>query len=121
VGATWTVELRPVDEGALAHPVEWICSGVPTQQPIPDRQTANLLREHGWLLLPVDPIGPMPQTRSRRLIGYVTRNAEVMRLALMLADVVDAGHDHPMVLAARWIHAGYTADMAARWLAAGMN
>lgn len=62
----------------------------------------------------------MPETRSRRPIGYVTRHPEVMRLALMLTDVVDAGRDHPMVVAARWAQAGYPADVAARWITAGV-
>jgi hypothetical protein len=110
-----------VDEVVPGHPVEWICSGVPTQQPAPERQLADLLRERDLLLFPVDPIEPIPQTRSRRLIGYVTRDAEVLRLALMIANVVDGGRDHPMVLAARWIQAGYTADAAARWVTAGVN
>ncbi len=121
VGATWTVELRPVDRATLGRPVEWICSGVPTQQPTPERQTADLLRERGLLLFPADPVQSTPRTRSRRLIGYVTRDPEVMRLALMLADAVDAGCDHPLVLAARWIQAGYSAEVAARWIAAGVT
>ncbi|MDQ2788865.1 MAG: hypothetical protein DLM60_07870 [Pseudonocardiales bacterium] len=115
------MELRSVDEGALDRPVEWICSGVPTQQPAPDRQTADLLGERGLRLFPVDPGQPAPQTRSRRLIGYVTRNGEVMRLALLLADVVDQGWDHPMVVAARWIQAGHTAEAAMPWVTAGEN
>jgi hypothetical protein len=115
------VELRSVERAALGRPVEWICSGVPTQQPAPERQTASLLRERDLLLFPVDPIEPPPRTRSRRLIGYVTRNPEVMRLALMLAGVVDAGGDHPMVMAARWVQAGYSTDAAARWISAGVS
>lgn len=102
------MELRSVDE-AVGHPVEWICSGVPTQQPAPEHQIADLLRERDLLLFPVNPIEPMPRTRSRRLVGYVTRDAEVLRLALILADVVDPGRDHPMVVAARWVQSGYSA------------
>ena len=121
VGTTWTVELRSVEEGALGRPVEWICSGVPTQQPAPERQTADLLGERDLLLFPVDPGEPAPQTRSRRLIGYVTRDREVMRLALLLADVVGPGWDHPMVVAARWIQAGHSADAALPWITGGVN
>jgi len=48
---------------------------------------------------------------------------EVLRLALMLADIVAAdantGYDHPMVMAARWVQAGYSADAAVRWVTAG--
>jgi hypothetical protein len=118
---TWTVELRSVEEGVLGRPVEWIPSGVPTQQPAPERQTADLLGEHGLLLFPVDPGEPAPRTRSRRLIGYVTRDPEVMRLALLLADVNDPGWDHPMVVAARWIQAGHSAEAAMPWITAGVN
>jgi hypothetical protein len=104
--------------------VEWICSGVPTEQPAPERQTADLLGERDLLLFPISParsIDSPPRSRSRRLIGYVTRNPEVLRLAMMLHDVVDAGPDHPMVVAARWIQAGYSADVAARWIISGVN
>jgi hypothetical protein len=113
------VELWPADDAALGRPVEWICSGVPTEQPTPERQTVDLLSERGLLLFPVNPVNPAdspPRSRSRRLIGYVTRNREVMRLAMMLRDVTDAGPDHPMVVAARWIQAGYSVETAARWI-----
>ncbi|MDQ4033757.1 MAG: hypothetical protein M3332_16550 [Actinomycetota bacterium] len=125
VGATWTVELRSVHPRALTGPVvEWICSGVPTRLPIPERQTVDLLGEHGLLLFPDDPVDAVesvPQARSRRLIGYVTRDPEVIALALHLADAADEEVGHPMVLAARWIQAGYSADTAASWVAAGVN
>jgi hypothetical protein len=91
---------------------------VPTQQPAPERQTADLLRDRDLLLFPVDPTESTPRTRSRRLIGYVTRDPEVMRLALMLADTTDTDGDHPMILAAQWVQAGYSADAAARWITA---
>ena len=129
VGMTWTMELRSVDRGAQGRPAEWICSGVPTQQPVPERQTVHLLRERGLLLFPVDSadsIESPPRTRSRRLIGYVTRNPELMQLALMLAQVLDeCVHRfecaHPMIVAARWMQYGYTADAALRWVAAGVT
>jgi hypothetical protein len=81
------------------------------------------------LLFPVDPVQSPPRTRSRRLIGYVTRDPEVMRLALMLADTVDVTVDdagdtrceHPMLLAARWVQAGYSAEAAIRWITAGVK
>jgi hypothetical protein len=121
VGTTWTVELRSVDEAALGRLVEWIGSGVPTQQPAPEYQTADLLRERELLLYPVDPANPPPRTRSRRLIGYVTRDPEVLRLARMITNIVDESRDHPMVVAARWIQAGYSAEAATRWITAGVN
>lgn len=118
------MELRSANDTALGRPVEWICSGVPTEQPTPERQTAAILGERGLLLFPVSPVSAVdspPRSRSRRLIGYVTRNREVFRLAMMLRDVVDAGGDHPMVDAARWIQAGYSADTAARWIIGGVH
>jgi hypothetical protein len=125
VGTTWTVELRSVHPTALTgHVVEWICSGVPTRLPTPEHQTIDLLGEHGLLLFPDDPVEAVesvPRARSRRLIGYVTRDPEVIALALLLADAADEGVGHPMVLAARWVQAGYSADTAASWVAAGVN
>jgi hypothetical protein len=109
---------------AQGRPVDWICSGVPTEQPTPERQTTDLLRERGLLLFPVSAVKPVdspPRSRSRRLIGYVTRNPDVIRLATMLRDAVDAGREHPMVVAARWIQAGYSPGVAARWILGGVN
>ncbi|HEV7831745.1 MAG TPA: hypothetical protein VGP04_23510 [Pseudonocardiaceae bacterium] len=127
MGTTWTVELRSVDRAAQSRPAEWICSGVPTQQPAPERQTADLLRQRGLLLFPVNPPDPVdpaespPRVRSRRLIGYVTRDPELMRLAKMLTDVAHAEREHPMVVAARWVRRGYSADSAVRRITAGVG
>lgn len=124
VGTTWTVELRSLDREAQGRPAEWIYSGVPTQQPPPERQTADLLRERGLLLFPVEPADPEqspPRSRSRRPIGYVTRNPELMRLALALAKVLKTECDHPIIVAARWMRHGYTADTTLRWVAAGVT
>jgi hypothetical protein len=125
---SWTVELRATDEAAPTGPaVEWICSGVPTQQPVPERETADLLGQRGLLLFPVDPVESAPRARSRRLIGYVTRDPEVMRAARLLATAndddatADESLVHPMVLAARWVQAGYSADAAASWIATGVT
>ena len=123
------MELRPLDGGAQGRPAEWIYSGVPTQQSAPERQIADLLRERGLLLFPVEPADPKqspPRTRSRRPIGYVTRNPELMRLALALARVLKAGSDkagcdHAMIVAARWVRHGYAADTTLRWVAAGVS
>lgn len=107
---------------ALAGPVvEWICSGVPTELSVPDEETPELLAEHDLLLFSDDPVEPEPRTRCRRLIGHVTRDAEVLRLALILADLVDEGLVHPMMLARRWIEAGYSPDAAAGWVTAGVT
>jgi hypothetical protein len=124
VGTTWTIELRPVDRETHGRPAEWIQSGVPTTQSAPERQTADLLRERGLLLFPLEPADPdesPPRSRSRRPIGYVTRNLELMALALALAKVLRAGCDHAMIVAARWMKSGYPADTALRWVTAGVT
>lgn len=131
VGATWTVELRCVNPSTtdpldtadpLAGPVvEWFCSGVPTELPAPVEETTNLLAGHGLLLFPDKPLGCPPRTRSRQLIGHVTRNPELIRLALMLADLVEEAPVHPMVLALRWIEAGYSPEAAADRVATGLR
>ncbi|MFN2496757.1 MAG: hypothetical protein ABR608_12740 [Pseudonocardiaceae bacterium] len=122
MGATWTVELRLVDDATGTSPVvEWICSGVPTELPAPNEETAGLLGDRGLLLFPDDPTGPAVRTRCRLPIGYVTPDPDVLRLALMITEDVDRERTHPMVLAARWIEAGYAVDAAASWVAAGVT
>lgn len=114
------------DPAAIAQPgpvVEWICSGVPTELPAPDDRTVDVLGERNLLLFPDDPAVPAPRTRCRRVIGYVTRDPEVMRLALILAQVVAVAEEaaHPLLLAADWIEAGYSVDAAAGWVTAGIT
>jgi hypothetical protein len=123
VGVTWTVELRPVGGIAPAGPVvEWISSGVPTELPVPEAGTADVLAERNLLLFrDEDQGGAAPRTRSRWLVGYATRHPEVLKLARMLADLVDDEVSHPMVLAAQWIEAGYAAGDAASWVSAGFT
>lgn len=140
VGTTWTLELRAVGGQSDAAPIgpvlDWICSGVPTELPAPEPDTEDMLGERELRLFPdAEPLEPDPRTRSRRLVGYVTRDEEVMRLALWLAeilegsdpgaddefsDIPDAGRIHPMPLAARWLEAGFSADAAADWVRAGV-
>lgn len=93
---------------------------MPTELPVPDDRTVDVLGERGLLLFPDGPAVPGPRTRCRRVIGYVTRDPEVMQLALLLAEVVHAGPAHPLVLAAGWIEAGYSVDAAAGWVSAGI-
>lgn len=121
MGATWTVELRPVHHSVTGPVVNWICSGVPTEFPVPETETVDVLAGRGLLLFPEPPAEPAPRTRSRWLIGYVTGDSEVLRLALMLAELVDDELPHPMVLAARWIEAGYSPDTAVGWVTAGIS
>jgi hypothetical protein len=153
VGATWTLELRPVcygsDDSALKGPVlDWISSGVPTELPAPESDTVDMLAERELQLFPdVVPVEQVPRTRSRRLAGYATRDGEVMRLALWIAEILEgddpadhgtadeaaaddpaddeagvpgAGRPHPMPLAGRWIEAGFSVKAAAEWVGAGV-
>lgn len=122
------MELRSVSRSSadpadpLAGPVvEWICSGVPTELPVPDEVTADLLAAHDLLLFPEDPVEPDRRTRCRQVIGHVTRNPEVLRLALTLADLPGEEPIHPLVLAARWIEAGYSPEAVARRITAGVT
>src|SRR5262249_37050311 len=106
VGTSWTVELRAADRTLGGRPLEWICSGIPTQQPAPDQLITDLFRDHGLLLFPDDPV--KSGTRSRWLIGFVTRDPEVMRLALTLRCTREEhtrapGGEHPLLIAARLI------------------
>jgi hypothetical protein len=95
VGATWTLELHPVcygsDDSALKGPVlDWISSGVPTELPAPESDTVDMLAERDLQLFPdVVPVEQVPRTRSRRLAGYATRDGEVMRLALWIAEILE--------------------------------
>lgn len=112
----------PVVTPVLAGPVvDWICSGVPTDQPIPDEITADVLGERGFWLFTDDPEDFAARSRSRQPIGYVTREPEVLRLAGALADVLPDAPVHPMVLAAQWIEAGYSAEAALGWSRAGIG
>ena len=61
-----------------------------------------LLRSRDLLLFPGRLSGHPPRTRSRQPIGYVTRDPEVMRLALKFANALDAESEHPMIRAVRW-------------------
>lgn len=106
--------------------VDWICSGVPTELPAPDAEIGDVLAGRGLHLCPGDRGEPASRTRSRRLIGRVTRDPEVMRLAVALAELLDEtpgpqAVPHPMVLAAQWIDAGYSPDAALGWATAGIS
>jgi hypothetical protein len=62
-----------------------------------------------------------PGTRSRHRIGYVCGGAELITLAhLVSEDATEAGV-HPVLLAARWVAAGFPADAAAGWIRQGVQ
>lgn len=124
VGATWTLELREAGRRPGAgQPVEWICSGVPNDQPVPDALVEDLLADLG-LLLHRDPTAPPGYRASgtRQVIGHATREPAVLELARRIdpADVAESGVGHPCMLAALWIGAGFSTDAATGWLHAGV-
>ncbi len=125
VGMSWTLELRPLAHGQPAgRPVDWIASGVPTWQPVPDGSAEDLLAGRGLLLLR-DPPGsggddPAAREPVRRVIGHVTDDPAAVRLARILAEVTGASPVHPLALAVQWIAAGFSADAAAGWVRAGV-
>lgn len=112
----------PTGDGIPAGPVvEWISSGVPTELPTPEDEAVDLLGDRGLLLFPDEGAEGVPRSRSRRRIGYVTRDAAVLALASLLAERSDEGPTHPMVLAADWIAAGYSVSAAAGLITSGVS
>lgn len=131
---------EPDDTPSTGPVLDWISSGVPTELPAPESDTIDMLAERELQLFPdVEPVEQAPRTRSRRLVGYATRDSEVMRLALWIAEILeggdpaaddpyaddesgvpDAARRHPMPLAGRWIEAGYPVRTAAEWVRAGV-
>jgi hypothetical protein len=120
VGTSWTLELHELADGAaLGTIMDWISSGVPISQPEPDALAGELLAERGLQLFRNSYAGPC--TRSRRGIGYVCRDAELVKLASVVRDdAAETGVD-PVVLASRWVAAGFSADAAGGWIREGVH
>jgi anti-sigma B factor antagonist len=117
VGLTWTLELREFAPdsrpGAL---VDWISSGVPVTQPVPDTLASELLAGRGlWLFRDVL---PGPPTGSRHRVGYVSAEAELITLAHRVREDAAQAGVHPVLLAA-WQLAGFSTAAAAGWIRAG--
>jgi hypothetical protein len=119
VETSWTLELHELDGGAASKIVDWISSGVPISQPEPDALACELLAERGLHLFRDPSAGPW--TRSRYGIGYVCRNADLIELAHVLRDHATETGVHPVVLAAQWVAAGFSAEAAARWIREGAH
>ncbi|MGH3920494.1 MAG: hypothetical protein ACRDRY_00150 [Pseudonocardiaceae bacterium] len=120
VGTSWTLELHELGPGrAPGKIMDWISSGVPISQPEPEAQARELLAERGLQLFRDSSAGP--GTRSRRGIGYACGDAELIKLAHVVRDDAAGTGMHPVVLAARWIAAGFSADAAARRILAGVR
>jgi hypothetical protein len=121
VGSTWTLELHHPRRGTPPMTLlDWISSGVPIAQPQPPEELeAELLTQRGLHLFRDPLTGPC--TNSRRGIGYAARNPELITLAhLIQVEAIPIGL-HPVMLAAQWIAAGFSADAAARWIRQGIH
>jgi len=117
VGLTWTLELRQVDrDSGLGALVDWISSGVPVTQPVPDTLASELLAARGlWLFRDAF---PEPPSGSRHRIGYVSAEAELATLAHQVREEAAQAGVHPVMLAA-WQTAGFSTAAASGWIRAG--
>lgn len=70
--------------GTLGTIIDWISSGKPISQPEPEALARELLTQGGLQLFRDSSAGL--STHNRRRIGYVCRNAELIRLAHLLFD-----------------------------------
>ena len=120
VGTSWTLELHELGDGtALGTIRDWISSGVPIAQPEPDTLVCELLADRGLRLFRNSCAGPC--TDNRHGIGYVCRDAELVKLTdLVRDDAVQTGA-HPVVLASQWVAAGFSADAAAGCIREGIH
>jgi hypothetical protein len=120
VGASWTLELHQLSRGTPRLTlVDWISSGVPISQPEPEALVHKLLAERGLQLFRDSSVGPC--TQSRRGIGYVCRDAELIKLAHLVQDDAAASGWHPVILAMQWTAAGFSAEAAAQWIRQGVH
>ena len=117
VGLTWTLELRQIDrDSGLGALVDWISSGVPVTQPVPDTLASELLAARGlWLFRDAFPEQP---SGSRHRIGYVSAEAELATLAHQVREEAAQAGVHPVMLAA-WQTAGFSTPAATGWIRAG--
>lgn len=99
--------------------MDWVCSGVPASQPESDTLARELLAERGLQLFRDSSAGPC--TRSRHGIGYVCRDAELIKLAHLVRDDAAEPEVDPVMLAAQWIAAGFSADAAAGSISQGTH
>ena len=120
VGTSWTLELHELGPGmARGKVMRWISSGVPISQPEPEALARELLTERGLHLFRDSSAGPC--THSRHGIGYACNNAELIKLAHIVRDGAAETGVHPVVLAARWVAAGFSADAAAERIFGGVR
>jgi hypothetical protein len=121
VGSSWTLELHELAGGpARGKVVDWISSGVPIAQLEPEAALARELLATRGLHLFRDPSAGR-RTHSRRGVGYVCPDAELITLARLVADDAAEAEVHPVLLAAQWVAAGFSAEAAAGWIRQGIQ
>jgi hypothetical protein len=121
VGTSWTLELHQLHR-STPHTtlVDWISSGVPITQPPPPEALARELLAERRLWLFCDSFGHS-RTGTRRGIGYASGDADLIALAHLMANEPTKTGWHPVMLAAQWITAGFSAEAAARWIRQGVH
>jgi hypothetical protein len=92
--------------------VDWISSGIPISQSVPDRLARELLADRGLHLFLDSTAGP--SAHSRYSIGYACADAELITLADKIRDEAAETGVHPVILAAQRIATGYTANAGGR-------
>ncbi|MGH3864847.1 MAG: hypothetical protein ACRDQ4_01695 [Pseudonocardiaceae bacterium] len=120
VGTSWTLELHELDgDTARGRVVDRVSSGVPISQPVPEWLARQLLADRKLALF--GDCAADPDTHSRHRIGYVCGDAELITLAHLVAEDATKAGVHPVLLAARWVAAGFPADAAAGWIRQGVQ
>ncbi|MDQ4102767.1 MAG: STAS domain-containing protein [Actinomycetota bacterium] len=117
VGVTWTLELRQCNgDTGLGELVDWISSGVPVTQAVPDMLAPKLLSARGlWLFRDGSPALP---AGSRYRVGYASADAELISMAHLARDDAARAGVHPVMLSV-WNMAGFSTAAAAGWMRAG--
>jgi hypothetical protein len=62
-----------------------------------------------------------PRTGTRRAIGYASGDAELIELVHLVANEATKTGQHPVMPAARWVAAGFSAEAVARWIRQGVH
>ena len=121
VGTSWTLELHQLRRGTpYTTLTDWISSGVPITQPEPPEALARqLLAERGLWLFRDSFAGPC--TGTRRGVGYAAGDAELIAVAHLVANEATETGRHPVILAAQWVAAGFSAEAAAKWISQGIH
>lgn len=121
VGSFWTLELHQLHRGTPHTTlVDWINSGVPITQPQPgDALARELLAQRRLWLFCDSSAGP--RTSTRQGIGYVAGDADLIALARLVANESTQTGAHPVMLAAQWVAAGFSAEAAGRWIRQGIH